>query len=162
MFSYGSGVASTMFVLHVKRQISGLQQMVERYLEDRLIIPPKVYSLSVRNREDSLSRNKYKPTFEAKFARDKSYIFGGVDDLGRRIYQRYSSVPGTQLGSKNLNSRLLTISRHMLESPDKQLTAPSVIQRGPESFKNFYKKTIEERLKIVDLPLLGDRAQVRP
>jgi hypothetical protein len=149
MFSYGSGVASTMFVLHVKNSIPGLREMVEEKLSDRMMIPPKVYSLSVRNREESITKTQYRPTFEAKNARNNSYIFGGVDSYGRRIYQRYSSVPGPSLGPKNLNSRLLTISRHMLESVDKRVAPLTSAPKNSESFKNFYKKTIEERLKIV-------------
>jgi hypothetical protein len=150
MFSYGSGVASTMFILHVKAQIPGLREMVEEKLDNRMKIPPKVYSLSVRNREESLTRTHYRPTFEAKYARDNSYIFGGVDDLGRRIYQRYSSIPGPSLGTKSINSRLLTISKHMLESTDKAGKRQSSTPKNPEPFKNFYKKTIDERLKIVE------------
>lgn len=149
MFSYGSGVASTMFVLHVKNPISGLREMVEEKLSDRFVISPKEYSLSVRNREESIKRTQYRPTFEAKFARNNSYIFGGVDNLGRRVYQRYSTVPGPSLGHKHLNSRLLTISRHMLESTDKRIISHSLPQKNIDLFKNFYKKTLEERLKIV-------------
>lgn len=149
MFSYGAGVASTMYILKVRSRIPGLKEMVTGCLTDRIKIHPKAYSLSIRNREDNINRTHYKPIFEAKFIRENSYTFAGVDDFGRRIYQKYSSVPVADHGSKIFNNRILTVARHMIESTKTEVFPYQSVQVKSEAFKHFYKKTLDERLKIV-------------
>lgn len=161
MFSYGVGVASTMYIFKVRSRISGLKEMVTACLSDRIKIPPKTYSLSIRNREDNINRTHYKPTFEAKYTRENSYTFAGVDDFGRRIYQKYITAPSTDTGLKKYNNRILTVARHMVESTQSETTPYQNKNQKSEAFKHFCKKTLEERLKIVGPANSGIRAQLR-
>lgn len=138
-----------MFVLRVKSKMQGLKEAVEGRLSSRIKISPKDYSLEMRNRIEGMNKIDYKPRFEAKFARNDSFVFAGVDDLGRRIYKKYSSVPGSAPKQKVFNNRILTISRHMLESAKYQTPGLQTPINKGDVFKNFYKKTVEERLKIV-------------
>jgi 3-hydroxy-3-methylglutaryl CoA synthase len=149
LFSYGSGVASSIFILKVNSKLQGLNLMISDCLKERVKQSPRNFSLSLREREENISKVQFKPKFDPSLVRNNSFVLGGVDELGRRVYGRFSSQQDTTTPSKNLyNHRILSVSRQMLDSVAPAVSTHSVMVKG-DLFKNFYKKTLEERLKIV-------------
>ncbi|KAK3079556.1 Hydroxymethylglutaryl-CoA synthase-like protein AKT4-1, partial [Coniosporium uncinatum] len=89
LFSYGSGLASSMFSLKVKGSV---QEMVEKVdlqqrLEARNTVPPETYEDNCNLREKAHLKSNYKPTGSLDNIRPGTYYLTEVDDMFRRKYE---------------------------------------------------------------------------
>lgn len=155
MFSYGSGVSSSMFVLRVRRPLSALATKVNQMLSDRKKIHPKDYSLLMKEREQNYNAFNFKPKFESEDTRNDSFILRGVDELGRRSYGKYSNSISQATGGV-LHPRILSISRQLVKPRSTaKKAAENSMETFDKKFSNFYKKTMSERMSLVSPVLMS-------
>ncbi|KAL9046979.1 MAG: hypothetical protein Q9214_000328 [Letrouitia sp. 1 TL-2023] len=88
LFSYGSGLASSLFSLRVVGDVS---QMVEKLdlhkrLEARRVVDPQVYDEMCNLREKAHLQKEYTPTGNADTIIPGAYYLTGIDGMFRRQY----------------------------------------------------------------------------
>jgi len=92
LFSYGSGVASSMFVMHVKRPVDALARLLDLFgrLERRAKATPAEFSATLADRE--LSYGKVGVALRGSIADDwilpGTFYLESIDEVGRRAYAR--------------------------------------------------------------------------
>ena len=89
MFSYGSGLASSFFSLRVNGDVSELAGKLdlEKRLEARQTVEPKVYDESCDLREAAHLQKGYEPKGEVDNLSIGTYYLTKVDDMFRRSYE---------------------------------------------------------------------------
>lgn len=151
MYTKGHDDVSSMFILKMNHHIKGLDRMVSNGLSDRVKQSPACYSLSLIERVENSKMSGYKPKFESKYVRDGCFILGGVDELGKMIYCKYTSNPSANPSKNTVHDRILVVSRQMLQHSNSKPNPRHNYRRKNELFQNFYKKSLEERVKIVNI-----------
>lgn len=91
MFSYGSGLASSMFSLTIKSAPTEMREVlnVSERLEARTCITPEAYDAIMHLREKAHNCKDYVPVSTDDGLFEGSYYLVGVDDKFRRTYAEY-------------------------------------------------------------------------
>ncbi|KAK0312277.1 3-hydroxy-3-methylglutaryl coenzyme A synthase [Friedmanniomyces endolithicus] len=89
IFSYGSGLASSMFSLRVQGSTDELREKVDLHkrLESRRVVKPEVYDEMCNMRERAHLKKNYKPEGSVETVFEGTYYLTGVDDMFRRSYE---------------------------------------------------------------------------
>jgi hydroxymethylglutaryl-CoA synthase len=89
IFSYGSGLASSMFSLKIKGSTDELKQKVDLHkrLESRQTVAPEVYDEMCNMRERAHLKKNYQPEGKTETIFPGTYYLTGIDDMFRRSYQ---------------------------------------------------------------------------
>ncbi|KAJ6127914.1 hypothetical protein N7471_009131 [Penicillium samsonianum] len=90
MFSYGSGLASTIFSFRVKGDTSGIVQQVRLHerLEARTAVSPEFYNEMCKLREKAYQQKSYTPVGSVDSLAPGTYYLVHVDDVFRRSYEK--------------------------------------------------------------------------
>ncbi|KAJ5371799.1 hypothetical protein N7517_003805 [Penicillium concentricum] len=90
MFSYGSGLASTLFSFRVKGDTSGiaLQVRLNERLEARTAVSPKFYNEMCKLREKAYQQKSYTPVGSVDSLAPSTYYLVHVDEMFRRSYEK--------------------------------------------------------------------------
>ena len=88
MFSYGSGLASSMFSFRVRGSIEPLRQKIDLHarLDARRTVAPEVYDEMCHLRERAHLQKDYSPKGEVDTIVPRTYYLTGVDEMFRRSY----------------------------------------------------------------------------
>lgn len=89
IFSYGSGLAASMFSLKVKGSTEEMKQKLDLHnrLEARRVVEPQVYDDMCNLRERAHLKKDYKPEGNVETLRSGTYYLTNVDDMFRRSYE---------------------------------------------------------------------------
>ncbi|KAL9051279.1 MAG: hypothetical protein Q9162_006122 [Coniocarpon cinnabarinum] len=89
MFSYGSGIASSMFVFRVRGNVEEIVKKmdVNARLASRNVVPPQVYDEQCNLRERAHLKSDYTPAGSISNITKGSYYLTRVDDMFRRFYE---------------------------------------------------------------------------
>ncbi|KAF2178851.1 hydroxymethylglutaryl-CoA synthase [Zopfia rhizophila CBS 207.26] len=89
MFSYGSGLASSMFSFQVKGSIEEMQKKLDIHarLDARRTVAPEVYDQMCNLREKAHLKKDYTPTGSTENMFPGTYYLTGIDGMFRRTYQ---------------------------------------------------------------------------
>lgn len=89
IFSYGSGLAASMFSLKVKGSTEQLKQKLDLHtrLEARRVVDPKVYDEMCNLRERAHLKSNYKPEGNVDTILPGTYYLSNVDNMFRRSYE---------------------------------------------------------------------------
>ena len=89
IFSYGSGLASSMFSLRVKGSTQEIQDKLDLHarLEARNTVAPEVYDEMCNMRERAHLKKNYKPEGKVEGIVPNTYYLTNVDDMFRREYE---------------------------------------------------------------------------
>ncbi|KAK5169855.1 3-hydroxy-3-methylglutaryl coenzyme A synthase [Saxophila tyrrhenica] len=89
IFSYGSGLASSMFSLRVRGSTEEMRSKVDlqKRLDERRTVPPEVYDEMCNLRERAHLKKEYKPQGDVETLVKGTYYLTGVDDMFRRAYE---------------------------------------------------------------------------
>lgn len=89
MFSYGSGLASSIFSFKVKGSIEEIQKQLDIHarLESRRTVAPEVYDEMCNLREKAHLKKDYAPTGNADTLFPGTYYLTGIDSMFRRTYE---------------------------------------------------------------------------
>ena len=88
MFSYGSGLAATMWSFQVNsstKHIAERANILQR-LDQRVAVDPTEYSKVMKLREDTHSNSNYKPVSPVDNLFPGTFYLDNVDELKRRHY----------------------------------------------------------------------------
>lgn len=92
MFSYGSGLAATLFSLQVKGSVEPIRQLVDvqRRLAARTKVAPETFEAMLTQREQDYTRFDFSPadTAAPDAVAPGTYILNTIDNLERRFYSR--------------------------------------------------------------------------
>lgn len=98
-FSYGSGLASTLYALrfssdpaHLERLIGNVSE-VPAMLESRRAVPPAEFEQTLKLREETNHLAPYRPVGGGGTLHPGTYFLTEVDDKHRRKYQRVPPKP---------------------------------------------------------------------
>lgn len=88
IFSYGSGLAASMFSLKVNGSVEQMQQKVDLHkrLDARRVVAPEGYDEMCALREHAHLQKNYTPKGSAETIASHAYYLTGVDDMFRRKY----------------------------------------------------------------------------
>ncbi|WEW55116.1 3-hydroxy-3-methylglutaryl coenzyme A synthase [Emydomyces testavorans] len=88
IFSYGSGLASSMFSVKVVGDISGMVEKLDlpKRLDARRVVPPEVYDEMCLLREKAHLKKDFIPTGNTEHLFPGTYYLTKVDDMFRREY----------------------------------------------------------------------------
>jgi len=103
MFSYGSGLAATMFGLRIRGDISHIVRAVDlrKRLEERVFLSPTSFQAALLAREGRYKKKGYihgAPQEGTMFP--GTFYLAGNDEFGRRNYSRTDQVPVTHIKSR--------------------------------------------------------------
>ena len=89
VFSYGSGLASSMFSLKVKGSTEAIRKQVDLHqrLDARRTVPPEVYDEMCNLRERAHLKKDYAPVGNVETIVPGTYYLTNVDDMFRRSYE---------------------------------------------------------------------------
>ena len=89
IFSYGSGLASSMFSLKVRGSTDEIRKQVDLHkrLDARRTVPPEVYDEMCNMRERAHLKKEHKPVGNVETIVPGTYYLTGVDDMFRRSYE---------------------------------------------------------------------------
>ncbi|KAK4570351.1 3-hydroxy-3-methylglutaryl coenzyme A synthase [Recurvomyces mirabilis] len=89
IFSYGSGLASSMFSLKIKGSTDEMKSKIDlkTRLESRRTVAPEVYDEMCNLRERAHLKNNYKPEGKPETIFPGTYYLTNVDDMFRRSYE---------------------------------------------------------------------------
>ena len=124
LFSYGSGLASSMFLIKVKSNSTNLSSKVnlKSRLEDRIRIDPSVYDIIMNNKEKLFNTAPFTPEVSQQFLfdlinylkvnedllYDGTYYLVKVDETYRRTYRRKGvSQTNTLLTLNKLSDKVI-------------------------------------------------------
>ena len=98
-FSYGSGLASTLYALrfssdpaHLKRLVANVSE-VPALLESRRLVPPAEFEQTLKLREETHHLAPYKPVGSAGGLHPGTFFLTEVDNKHRRKYERVPPKP---------------------------------------------------------------------
>lgn len=88
IFSYGSGLASSLFSFVVRGSIEEMQQKVDLHkrLDERRVVAPEVYDEMCNMRERAHLKKSYTPEGQTDTLFSGTYYLTGIDDMFRRTY----------------------------------------------------------------------------
>ncbi|KGO50088.1 Hydroxymethylglutaryl-coenzyme A synthase C-terminal [Penicillium expansum] len=94
MFSYGSGLASTLFSFRVTGDTSGIAQQVQlnERLEARTAVSPEFYNEMCNLRETAYQQKSYTPMGSVDSLAPGTYYLVHVDEMFRRSYEKKPAV----------------------------------------------------------------------
>jgi len=89
IFSYGSGLASSMFSLKVRGSVEEIKRQIDLHsrLDSRRTVAPEVYDEMCNLRERAHLKKDYKPQGSVETLLPGTYYLTGVDDMFRRSYE---------------------------------------------------------------------------
>ncbi|KAL8654217.1 MAG: hypothetical protein Q9226_003520 [Calogaya cf. arnoldii] len=89
IFSYGSGLASSLFSLRVVGDVSEMVTKVDlqKRLDARRVVEPKVYDEMCNLREKAHLQKEYTPSGDAETITKDTYYLSKIDDMFRRHYE---------------------------------------------------------------------------
>ncbi|KYG40731.1 hypothetical protein M433DRAFT_77374 [Acidomyces richmondensis BFW] len=89
IFSYGSGLASSMFSLRVKGSTEQMQQKLDLHnrLASRRVVPPEVYDEMCNLRERAHLKKNYKPEGKIDTLFPGTYYLTDINDMFQRTYE---------------------------------------------------------------------------
>ena len=89
IFSYGSGLASSMFSLKIKGSTQEIRDKVDLHkrLDERRTVDPKVYDEMCNLRERAHLKSNYSPEGDVSTIVPGTYYLKNVDDMFRRTYE---------------------------------------------------------------------------
>ncbi|PSN75585.1 hydroxymethylglutaryl-CoA synthase [Corynespora cassiicola Philippines] len=89
VFSYGSGLASSLFSLTVRGNISNMLRNIDLQtrLSKRHVLSPEDFDKACRIREGAYQKNNYTPVADTTKLLPGTYYLSYVDDMFRRTYQ---------------------------------------------------------------------------
>lgn len=90
VFSYGSGLASSLFSIKVKGDTSALQNALnlEKRLAERTVVSPETYDAMCELRSQAKLQKNFQPKGDIANIRSGAYYLVNVDDMFRREYVR--------------------------------------------------------------------------
>jgi len=90
MFSYGSGLASTMFSFEIRSSLANIAEKanISHRLAQRVPVKPDVYSESMKLRESTHSATNYTPVSPLTDLFPGTFYLAKIDAEKRRYYQR--------------------------------------------------------------------------
>ena len=98
-FSYGSGLASTLYALrfspdpaHLERLMANVSE-VPTMLESRRVVPPAEFEQTLKLREETHHSAPYKPVGGGGTLHPGTFFLTEVDDKHRRQYERVPPKP---------------------------------------------------------------------
>jgi len=98
MFSYGSGLAATMFSLQVDGSLENQRQVcnLKERLEDRIEATPEEFTAALKEREDFYTASDFQFSQPSEKMMPGAFHLTGVDNMGCRSYDR---VPAAMAAS---------------------------------------------------------------
>ena len=89
IFSYGSGLASSMFSMKVKGSTEEMRQKLDLHkrLDARRTVAPEVYDEMCNLRERAHLKKDYKPIGNVETIAPETYYLTNIDDMFRREYE---------------------------------------------------------------------------
>ncbi|CAI6340554.1 unnamed protein product [Periconia digitata] len=89
MFSYGSGLASSLFSLKIRGSITEFQKQldVQNRLDSRRVVPPQTYDDMCLLREHAHLQKDFTPKGDPSTLFPGTYYLSKVDDMYRRTYE---------------------------------------------------------------------------
>ncbi|KAJ5808273.1 hypothetical protein N7474_009542 [Penicillium riverlandense] len=89
LFSYGSGLASSMFSAKIVGDVSPLVEKLDLHnrLNARTVLEPKAYDEMCQLREHAHLQKNFKPTGSTEILQSGAYYLTEVDDMFRRKYE---------------------------------------------------------------------------
>lgn len=96
-FSYGSGLAATMFSLHVVKPVDHIAEKLnlQQRLDERVAVSPTEYTQVLAVREQTYGACDFEVTSALSTLAPGTFYLVSVDEMGRR---RYARVPGASAG----------------------------------------------------------------
>ncbi|CRK91908.1 CLUMA_CG005528, isoform A [Clunio marinus] len=94
VFSYGSGLASTMYSISITSDSSKLQSLLDKLsyvkplLEQRTKISPEQFTSLMETRAHNSHRTNYEPSGDVSMLFPGTYYLKFVDDMHRRTYEK--------------------------------------------------------------------------
>lgn len=90
MFSYGSGLAASMFMLNVNSSLQDMKEKLdlENRLKKRISATPEEFTTALTQREQQYNAANYTPTNPVEKLFPGTYYLTSVDHLERRSYAR--------------------------------------------------------------------------
>jgi len=94
MFSYGSGLSSSLFSFQIKKSIADISKVLDipNRLKTRLEFTPKQFSEVMRLREETHGKKDYKPVGDSSSVKEAffsgTYYLEQIDSKWRRSYKR--------------------------------------------------------------------------
>eukprot|EP00357_Protocruzia_adherens_P030628 CAMPEP_0115046288 /NCGR_PEP_ID=MMETSP0216-20121206/48662_1 /TAXON_ID=223996 /ORGANISM="Protocruzia adherens, Strain Boccale" /LENGTH=1286 /DNA_ID=CAMNT_0002429345 /DNA_START=2875 /DNA_END=6735 /DNA_ORIENTATION=+ len=160
LFSYGSGLASSMFTVSVQGDLSEMIQKIDlhRRLDARICQSPEEYSRRMANRQDRYHGNNFITTDSLEELAPGTFYLDRIDERWRRFYSRLHPV-------ETQNKELEVLSQHRLSANSAPIrpftrTQPAIVEnvetlapiKGSavptkgNLWSGFHKKTLEERI----------------
>ncbi|XP_022913980.1 hydroxymethylglutaryl-CoA synthase 1 [Onthophagus taurus] len=97
LFSYGSGLASSMFSITVKNNPDALKRIVDNLkpIRDtldnkRICVSPEKFSAILQLREENCHKAPYEPQGDISQLFEGTFYLDRIDDMHRRTYKRFS------------------------------------------------------------------------
>lgn len=89
IFSYGSGLASSLFSFKIRGSVEEMQKKVDLHnrLDSRKVVAPEVYDETCNIRERAHMKKNYTPEGSADTLVPGTYYLKNVDDMFRRTYE---------------------------------------------------------------------------
>ena len=94
MFSYGSGLASSLYSFNVSSDVAAVAKLttsvshLPKMLESRTKVPPAEFAKMMKLREETHHLAPYKPVADIDLLYPGAYYLASVDDKHRRQYER--------------------------------------------------------------------------
>lgn len=134
MFSYGSGLAATMYMISVQGPTSYIAKAanLEERLMERVFHTPEEFSAVLKDRETKYGKFDWSPTSDQKELFPGTYYLASVDEHGRRKYARTPVSPfrtTINYGSAAMHARM---ARGSAARPSSQsMHSFAALPRGP-------------------------------
>jgi len=122
MFSYGSGLAATLYPLEVvgdTRYIAEIGQVKER-LEARTKATPEEFTAALAMREDRYGKFDWSPTVVEENMFPGTYYLKNVDEHGRRTYDQ--TPKADEISENDLNHSFASLLNNSATKFDRQLS----------------------------------------
>lgn len=110
MFSYGSGLASSMFTIRVASDLSSIKSRINLHsrLQERIQIPAGVYEQIMEDRKLVFNKPSIAPVVNLEHLFPGTYYLTNIDDKFRRTYAR--KVGSTLLAKNQVKSTVKIFS----------------------------------------------------
>lgn len=148
MFSYGSGSASSMFILNIRSPsfLGKLEESVQEQLKSRVKISPRDYDLLMARRKDNYGKFPQKLQIHFDEIRSGVYFLREIKEAGQREYMKMSDL---QASPHKETSRIGSASLSRLAQMTKQFEYSIQKKQGNLALDKFYQKDLKTRQEIV-------------
>ncbi len=141
LFSYGSGLASTLLVLDVdneryKKIIKNNQDIVS-HIKERIKISPYLYESILLKKEKLYLRNNYIPQGKTEDLFDGTFYLTKIDNLWRRFYAQ-KPYKNNGICNESVNKKMNEIKTNGDNNKSQNSQMPNI-------WSGFHKKNIVER-----------------